>query len=109
MTTPAKIEPWMRVAATEIDYYYWKGIGIEEFAATIAAHAPQEPPEWEAKEKALRELLEDAELHAVDCVPEEYTLRRLEQKYLKGDNYSAGQYELAKDAIAILNREQEKP
>ena len=72
-----------------------------DLVASIAAHAPEQ--EWEAKEKALREFLEDAKLHAVDCVPEEYTLRRLEQKYLKGDNYSAGQYELAEDAIAILN------
>ena len=67
-----------------------------------AAHATDRVA-WEAKEKALREFLEDAKLHAVDCVPEEYTLRRLEQKYLKGDNYSAGQYELAEDSIAILN------
>ena len=112
MTNKSKILPWMLICAEEVHKQYPYIIGdtrdtLQTLAAIIAAHAPNH--EWEAKEKALREFLEDAKLYAVDCVPEEYTLRRLEQKYLKGDNYSAGQYELAEDAIAILNREQEKP
>ena len=96
MTTPAKIEPWMRVAATEIDYYYWKGIGIEEFAATIAAHAPQEPPEWEAKEKALRELA-DRWMDEMESM----TTPMRHQSLICSEH--------ASDLLVILNREQEKP
>ena len=63
MTTPAKIEPWMKLAAEHIEDAYTVAIqqqvvgtepAIVEVAYIIAAHAPEQ--EWEAKEKALREL-----------------------------------------------------
>ena len=59
----AKIEKWMRLAARVIADEWMRNwssdtlsMRIDSIAAIIAAHAPQEPPEWEAKEKALREL-----------------------------------------------------
>ena len=65
MTTPAKIEPWMMQASNDIEDAYAIAIEKETYvtepaaldiAAIIAGHAPEQ--EWEAKEKALRELAE---------------------------------------------------
>ena len=53
----AKIEPWMIDAMKSLHCAeYYTDAMAERDARHIAAHAPQEPPEWEAKEKALREL-----------------------------------------------------
>ena len=61
MTTPAKIETWMMDAAEKVHDQYPRIYGDTrdtlKVIAAIAAHAPQEPPEWEAKEKALLELV----------------------------------------------------
>ena len=58
MTTPAKIEQWMRAAADEIDHYDWKS--IDEHAAIIAAHAPgfdqAHPPEPSVPVSKLKEF-----------------------------------------------------
>ena len=65
MTTPAKIEPWMMEAVKEMmvkHLGFGASVGTNwmllesDLVAIVARHAPQEPPEWEAKEKALREL-----------------------------------------------------
>ena len=58
MTTPAKIEPWIELAVWEIDSRCLETgafFNRAQAAAIIAAHAPKQ--EWEAKEKALLELV----------------------------------------------------
>ena len=81
----AKIEPWMRLAARA-------GVNVKDpevLVLIIAAHAPKQP-EWEAKEKALREAL-------ITCVQELHNPQGYEHRRAVIDN-----------AEAILNREQEK-
>ena len=97
MTTPAKIELWMREAVKEMmvkHLGFGASVGTNwmllesDLVAIIAGHAPEQ--EWEAKEKALREAL-------ITCVQELHNPQGYEHRRAVIDN-----------AEAILNREQEK-
>ena len=96
----AKIEPWMRLAASVIADEWMRNwssdtlsMRIDSIAAIIAAHAPNH--EWEEKEKALRELA-DRWMDEMESM----TTPMRHQSLICSEH--------ASDLLVILNREQEK-
>ena len=111
MTTPAKIELWMVEAVKEMmvkhlgfsasGYTNWMLLE-SDLVASIAAHAPNH--EWEAKEKALRELAITVG-HGPECYADEFTRVIDHEGNAEMYTCTCGLDELR----TILNREQEKP
>ena len=56
----------------------------------------------------MEALADDWKKKAHDAVPPEYAARAMHYKYLKGDNYAAGQDDCADDLRALITRHRGK-